>query len=636
VVEHEGQTGAGEADEREGTGGALWRRRIVALLVVTVAVAFSAFARIETAFSDPNFDTEHAEGMLKSDPALLVYITERIVEGGGLPPDDFRADPRVQYPELTDLAAEFTVGQEFLVAWTWRAFGGGMPLHAFCIVLMGIVASLAAAGVYLLARELTGSPGWGVVATVLFCLLPANYRTIGFILVREDLSFPLFAIHLALLARAVRVATGRSFLLAGLALAGALATWHAMSFFAALELAAFALWYLRLGGGLFRARGAGALFIGPILAGVMVPALREAGFLLSPPLLGALALFAADLLRMRFRLGRLATLLAAAAVAIVLLGAAAGIGGSGGYDHVWEVLAAKIRTLGALPADPAAISFDARLLWQGPFATLEFRWIWPLFGWGTLLFLATLPRAVAGGWRGERSAEGVVLALLWISALAAWLFSRTAILPGLLIPVAGVVVLARLPHRRVALALAGVLLSLQALAFAGYLRDYRISWYLPPVRQDEIAALVEWVAEHLEPDEAIAGDFMNSTAILVHCGNGIVLQPKYETDRSRRRAQAFLETFFFGSAEQMRSLVRERFRCRYVLFDRYTLGRLSPWVGGLPLGDPTPLPGTAAALFLSEDAEVLERVPGFELLYRSPLTMRGVPFDAFRLYRLPD
>ena len=171
---------------------------------------------------------------------------------------------------------------------------------------------------------------------------------------------------------------------------------------------------------------------------------------------------------------------------------------------------------------------------------------------------------------------------------------------------------------------------LQAIAFARFADGLVLSWYLPPGRQAEIAALVEWVDANVPDEEAIAGDFMNSTAILAHAGNPIVLQPKYETDRSRRQAQLFFETFFAGTLDDFRALVRERFECDLVLIDRYTLQFLSPYTAGHvgPLRE-----GTPAAVFLSQDEETLRGVPGFELLYRSPASIRqvnGEPYDLFR------
>ena len=111
-------------------------------------------------------------------------------------------------------------------------------------------------------------------AAVLYAIVPANYRTIGFILIREDGSLPFFALHLWLLARAVRVRSAVSIALAAVALVLALSTWHAMRFFVTLEAACVVAWFLRTGENPLAARRAWIL-----------PAILAAGALLVPVLL---------------------------------------------------------------------------------------------------------------------------------------------------------------------------------------------------------------------------------------------------------------------------------------------------------------------------------------------------------------
>jgi hypothetical protein len=309
------------------------------------------------------------------------------------------------------------------------------------------------------------------------------------------------------------------------------------------------------------------------------------------------------------------------------------LSGASAYAHVYEVLWAKVVHLGVKPVDPNAISFDARLLWQGPFETLAPGDLLAYLGWGAAALLLAL--VVAARRRAELlSFEGFLLGLTLLSLPLAWLIGRTFILCGLCVPAAAAVWLAMDERRRIALGVMVGVLALQALSFTSFVRDHSQSWYLPRGRQTEIAELVEWVGANVPAGEAIAGDFVNSTALLAHTGNPIVLQPKYETDRSRRQAQLFLETFFAGTPDDFARLVREHFECRYVLVDRYTLGYLSPYTAG-HVGAPTP--GTAAAVFLSQEDDALRGVPGFELLYRSPASIRqinGAPYDFFRLYRL--
>ena len=54
------------------------------------------------------------------------------------------------------------------------------------------------------------------------------------------------------------------------------------------------------------------------------------------------------------------------------------------------------------------------------------------------------------------------------------------------------------------------------------------------------------------------------------------------------------------------------------------------YIGGVPQGA-SPRGGTAAAYFLSDRPGESLRVPGFELIYRSPM---GMGTDSYRVYRL--
>ncbi len=607
---------------------------LAGIAFLLAAVLFGAWVRVATALGDPGFDAVQAEGMLRSDPALIYYFTERILAGA----DDLRADPRVEHPGATDLPATFTLGQEYLVAWTYGWFGGDAPLHVHATRVMALVASLAAVGVYLLVLARTRSPLWASLGVALFVLLPANYRTIGFVLIREDLSLPLFALHLGLFARAVRVRTPAAALLAGVPLAAALATWHAMTFLVGVEAFALVALYVARGSNPLGAPASWIALVPVVAAGVLVPALLAKAFVLSLPVQLGLALVAAGLVERRRPLGVLGRagvcLVVAAGVALCGLGLARWTGGGvGDLRHVYEVLLAKVVHLGRPPDDPNAISFNARLLWQGPFETLELRW-------GAEVLLGGLCLAAVGFvclLRGGRERDPADAALLLFAALSlplAWLIARMMIVPGLILPAVAATLCAE--RSRTILGIFLAILLGQALLFARFLHRHEIYWYQPAGQRQEIAELVRWIPEHLPEGEPIAADFVNSTAILAHTGRPIVLQPKYETEKSRRRAEAFLTAFFHGTPDELRALVRERFGSEYLLVDRLVLGRLSPWTAGLPAGR-DPAPGTPAALLVSRDAEVLTSVPGFELVYRSPETIlqpHGAPFDLFRVYRL--
>ncbi|HET6203945.1 MAG TPA: hypothetical protein VFI25_14235 [Planctomycetota bacterium] len=622
----------------DGEGRAVSLARAGVALFLAGAVAFGSVVRIRTALADPNFDARRPEGMLKSDPGLLYYLLERVVESGGLPPEDFRADPRIEHPRRVDVPATFTVGEEFAVAWPYLLFGKEVPLHLFCTYAMAVAASGAVLGVFGLALELTRSRGWAAFAASLFCLLPANYRTIGFILVNEDFSLPWFSLHLFLLARAARVRTATSFVLAGASLAAAMATWHASAFLAAIEAACLFAWFLRTGANPFSQSRAWLVPAMVCVGCLLVPVLRARGAFLSLPMQLAGGMLLAAGIRRRGASVAAAMLGTGGLAALSLLFSKWTGAGIGDYAHVFELLWAKVAHLGRLPADPSALSRDARLLWQGPFETLDPRSGLTLIGVGAVIPLPLLV-SMARGWflgRGN-AAENLLGAFALASLVSAWLVARTVVLAGLLLPVAAALAVRGLSPARRRLSVAAAALLLQGLLFAGFVRNHRISWYEPPERQVEIANLVRVLPSLVPEGEAVAADFMNSTAILAHTRRPIVFQPKWETAESRRRVGEFFEAFFHGSPTDLRRLLLEKYRCRYLLVDRWTLWEVARYAAGIPWSETRPRPGTAAEVFLSREDKVLAGVPGYRLLYRSPEFFPErdeLRTDWFRLYEI--
>jgi hypothetical protein len=598
---------------------------------LVAAIAFASAVRIDGAFSDPAFDRSNPDRLLKSDPALLYYFVERILESGGLAPPDFRADPRVAHPDATDLPALFPIQQEFAIAWLYRAFGGGLPLHVFCVVVMGIFASLTCVGVFGLARELTGSRAWAALALALHALSPAAYRTLGFILMNEDWSLPWFALHLWLLARAARLRTPGSFVLAALAAGLALSSWHAMSFVVALEAACVFACFVRTGENPLRAKHAW-LVPGVLFAfGASVPVLRQTVFALSLPMQLAIGLLVAAGVA-RVRPGSRTLRVSAGIVGFGLAFAAAlglaraGVGGMADYSHVFELAAAKLAYLGQLPEDPGRLSFEARLLWQGPFETASVRELFSGCVVGTVLVCVAACQALPDFARGRGEARWHALVLFALgSALAAWGVRRLLVVPALVAPVVAVTLLARLRVLSRGAWIAGLALA-QALLFAGVMSQRQSLWYFP-LQQAELANVVHHVRLHLPREGAVAADFVTSSAVLAGTGHPIVLQPKYESRRTRARIEAFLHAFFLGSPADFRAVL-DRYEARYLLIDRQTLW-LFRYVAGLPLATPRPLAGSPAEAFLSDDPRVFGEIPGYRLIYRSTLAS-----DMMRLYEL--
>jgi len=595
-------------------------------LVLLALVLFSAFVRVQIARHDTNFASATAEGLLKSDPALVHYVTSRIVENGGFAPTELSADPLVEHPAGLNLPASLTIGQEYLIAWAHLLVGGERPLHEVALLLMALTAACGLVGVYGVAREWSGSARWGIYAALLWTLVPAAYRSAGVLFLREDLAFPLLMASLWSILRCRRTGERSDHLLAGVLIGLSLATWHASAHFTLLI--------------------AGCLLLSVLVARVR-PISAEVGLLL--PLAAALtvALFPVGRARLLFLTPTICAFAAAAlanrpgldrprriaeGIGVLFLGAISSRLLGGGIledSHVHELLFAKLVHLGQRPLDPTALSFDARLLWQGPFETSQLT--------AALLSLGLASLGLAAAFKRDLLSP-FARSLVLLSVAAAWLITRVLILPAALLSAAGAALLARHERGR---SLALALLLAQAGLFARHVTTQELSWYKPPGRQAELSAMVSAIREHVPMGEAVASDFMNSSAILTHTRRPILVQPKYELDSSRRAAELFLTGFFHSDATEFKRALRNERDCRYLLVDRFTLGFLSTYTAGLADGQ-APASGTAAAALLSQDDDTLASLPGYELLWRSPDTIlqrpnaRGErePYDLYRLYRL--
>jgi len=459
----------------------------------------------------------------------------------------------------------------------------------------------------------------------------------------EDFSVPWFALHLWLLARAARVRTPGSVLLASLPLGIAISTWHAMSFFVALEAAwVFAAFELR-GLDPFRARAAWILPATLLAFAGMVPVLRSTGFALSLPMQLLLAMWIAAWPAWR-RPRRVAW------IALVVAGAASyGIAkatgrGLGDYGHVFALLLAKATHLGVLPADPKDLSPEVRIMWQGPFSSLDPGTLALLLGFGLLALVPAVFRivraALARRAGGPIDPETILCALACVSVVVAGLVGRTVLLPGLLLPVVGSVALERAseaPRFRALSWIAWIAIFAQGAYAFDEIASTPISWYQPPAREAEIAALVTRIPDVVPEGEAIAADFMTSTAILAQTGHPILFQPKWETRRTRERILEMFDVFYHRTPADLRRLLLEKYGCRYLAVDRSFFGmqHASWYAAGLPPGKPAH--GTCAEVLLSRDAGVLATVPGYRLLYRSPENLRfrtGEPTDFYRVFEL--
>ncbi len=604
-------------------------------------VALSTGLRWELAAASGHFDADPI-GSVRSDPGLLYYLSERVASQGA---DAMGLDMHIEHPDGVHIARNYALGQEGLLAFARRWVEPGFPLHLLALRIMALVASLSIVSMYGLGRELTGSQRWGLMAAVIYTFLPAAYRSIGFVFVREDLSLPFFALHLWMAARAFRLRTLASGFLAGLSLAAALATWHAAGFLAAAEAAALWLWFLRKDRNPFSHAAALAALGVVALVCLSVPFLRAKGAILSPAMIAFGALAVAGVWHSTPRKARAIALVSLIGLALAGRWLAHTLGTTSDFDHVLGLIAAKLRFRGELPLDPSLLSFDVRMMWQGPFATLERAAARREFGPS---FLALLVLLVAGVVRFVRGRDGdrqqVLSLLLTLLTVGAWMVARMSAALALLLPPLTALWFARKSAKRASVGRRGLLpfagagfLMIQVFTCFHWAQHLELDWHWP-VRRDRDRAMVEAIENHVPPGEAVVADFMSSTVILAHTGRPIVVQPKWETASARKKVQRLIRGLYELTPSEFAQQMVEEWQAEYLLLDRHTLqwlrssrylAELDLQTGQLPQG--SSLAGLLAPLAAGSAA------PQFELLWSDePVAAfpTGESLDWYRLYRV--
>jgi hypothetical protein len=313
------------------------------------------------------------------------------------------------------------------------------------------------------------------------------------------------------------------------------------------------------------------------------------------------------------------------------------------YGHVFGFLAAKLRHLGAFPQDPASVSFDVRLLWQGPFMTAKPKEdVVDGLGGAAVVAAIAILAAVPGWWHGKGDRRFLLAAgLCVVAALAGWLVVRTLVLVALVAPALAVALASRIKPVTMGAGLVMVLVAGQLAQAAGRVQRSHgsyVGWYANWIgRNEELADLVRWSRTGLAADEGVLSDYVTSTALLAANRNGIVCQPKYETAASRKRIEEFCQAFLAGTPSDVRALA-VRYRCRYVVVDRVTNWFLLGYPAGYPLdGSVMPGPGSAFAAFVPASEP-----PGFRLVYRTPEGLYPPPpdgrgqWDSYRVYEIVE
>lgn len=526
---------------------------LTSLLIAATLYKIAAFER------SPRFDPRDDTGLFWTESAFQ-YRHARMVAEGRMPP---ALDRDIQWPEGMAIYREETLGMEFTAGLPYRLVrlvAPGLPFHRWLVWFVCAFSSLSIAAAFLAGRAVWGSVTAGFVAAFAYALSPLSFNRLVGNYGREDFALPILFLSFAALAAALRGGPERRRLAlrGSVLLAFGLAVWHVSRFYAAFFFLLYAP--VALLGASDReglARTARAAVLALLAAGLLVPVLREKAFLLSPGFLLAVAFLAAAEVARRRRLAPArAALLFAAAAALLVVATRFLPTAEADYSHVTGLAVEKIRHLGRKPADPAALPYDARILWVEAFESPSVAAILipgsTLLLWGPLALAAAARRLVPR--RLEPAQALALLAALFFLALFLLLERFSPFLIFFLALVAP----ALLPRGRRARAAVLALLAATALYEVRYdLAFDRANpwrrWALaafPPRPREEVpnfgnnVRLVRWIRRNAPPRAVFLTWYPTGPMIATDTGRPVNLHSKFESKALRDKERRMMEALF--------------------------------------------------------------------------------------------
>ncbi len=551
------------------------KRNIVATLVyiclLLLLIGLNSFIKIHN-FGDGK--------LYYSDAALRFHYAEMYSQGKKIP----IVDKQVLYPEGLKVRTLIHLTMDWVIGSSHRLLFPKIPFTDYVKYFVSIFSSLSVLLVFLLSTAIWQNREIGLISALFYTIgIPSFWRITGNYL-RESFALPFIFTAICLFSLGLRNEKKNwqinlFLLLSGIAFAIALISWHLSQFFFSV-FAIFLIFYFILNiqsTKTFRSLG---LFLMPILlVGLIWQPISSKYFLLSFPVIMTIWLW---LIAMMFKnqSNRLKkTLLAFILIPVYFIVIKIFPRYFTEYGHVFETVVAKIIHLGQKPANPALLSFDARSIWMGPFASpgpisIIFSMLVP-FGLAIIGWISSLTRDFFKRFDYNRLFLSyfiiafTILYLLIIRLEVFLFFFLTIAIGGNLILIFKK---RKLWQLILVLLIGGFLIECyKTINYQRLLDRYYFQlaqeWLSKPTGYgSDWKSLTNWIKENTKSDDAILADVDISAMLLTYVGRPIIIEPIYENAITRDRAKEHLSAFYQPEPNFLKLI--KKYQVKYVIYQQ--------------------------------------------------------------------
>jgi tetratricopeptide (TPR) repeat protein len=519
-----------------------------------------------------------------SDAALRFHYAEMYSQGKKIPV----IDKQVLYPEGLRVRTLIHLTMDWVIGNSYRLLFPKIPFTDYVKYFVSIFSSLSVLLVFLLGTAIWQRKASGLIAAIFYTIGIASFWRITGNYLREEFTLPFIFTALYLFSRGFqnssKIWRKKLFLLlSGVSFAIALISWHLSQFFFTVFVIFLMLYFiLNNGSPKIQIIKNIWLFLIPILlVGLIWEPISTKYFIFSFPVIMTVWIWLiSTITQEKYRNTALKkTILTLAIIPFYLVIIRLFPKYFAEYGHVFKTIIAKIIHFGIKPDNPAALSFDARSIWMGPFASP---------GPFSIIFSMLVPFILAViGWFSSLNRNffkrfdyqrlflsyfiiAFTILYLLVIRLEVFLFFFVAIAIGGNLNL----FLQRKKAWRLLLVilLCGfVIESYKTLNYGKLFERYylRLSkeWGTKPTAYgSDWENLTNWIKENTKPDQAILADVDISAMLLTYVGRPIIIEPIYENVITRIRAKECLTAFYQSETDFLKLI--DKYQVNYVVYQQ--------------------------------------------------------------------
>jgi tetratricopeptide (TPR) repeat protein len=557
----------------------------------------------------PFLDKQDGDGFFWTESAFHFRHFLMITEGKDIPP----IDRGIQYPEGLDTVRYITPVMERVAGAFYRVFFSSVPPHLFLPYFSFVFTTLSVLAVFLAGKIVWRSNIAAFIAAFFYGFTPASLiRTAGGGFIREDFALPFIFFSFACLMYCLRKDKPLVSALGSSLLFIALAAWHVTQLYLSLFMLGMTIAYFINRKKVLPQKSVAIFVAFMVGASILLPVLRAKYFIFSPALMLSYGLLATSLIpvfkgdnnRKNTIIGNIVIIALFAASLIIqkLIGV---------YSHVYELILAKIRFLGVLPEDPAALSFEAKSMWTSAFVSPQLVEIPMLlsfaFLFGTIGAIIMIYRV------SRRKAESYEVMTIFFTLCTFVLFlmiHRMHIFAVFFLALSmGALTLFRNNTLKYMMyGFLGVCLLVQLYLMLNF---FGLKAFRPD--QHYLKSMLSFIRENTDKDSAVLTSFQLGPSVAVYTGRPVILHSKFESKLIRDKVKDVYTSLFNSESEF------------YELCRRYKAGLFVYQTNIALEGRPMSVRYLAGAASLRTDSAAFllhfaqDKLKLFRLIYQNPL-----------------